>query len=419
MTLRQLSTLYLMAASGFVIAIGFSHHPDWRHNAEAAASYVRLHGGEAAVAVNDHVIRPSAAFIGRESVALYESAHERWAPAPVRVAAPRPAPQRVAVKTKPVLHVVPPPAIAQATPPKPIEQVANSASPPIERYVPHLVRITPALRPAIVPESPAQVANEAPQPEKQEKQAKLTLAPEAMASRESAPATTSTFSPPSSVPPSSGEIARVEQRLRDSLTSEMFENFGLFLYVSKAAAGPWAQHMYVFQKQANGDLALLHTWPVSTGREKVEFNAAGLKLPSFTPAGYYQLDPKRFYPHYRSVQWDQPMPYAMFFNWVDRGDQTGLAIHGAAGEDVGLLGTRASAGCIRLAPENARVLFSLIRENYKGLTPKFAYDKRTATMMNNGMLLHDVDGRVQLANGYKVLVFIENYGGENVVAALF
>jgi len=26
---------------------------------------------------------------------------------------------------------------------------------------------------------------------------------------------------------------------------------------------------------------------------------------------------------------------------------------------------------------------------------------------------------VQLAQGYKVLVFIENYGGENVVAALF
>jgi len=257
MTLRQLSTLYLMAASGFVIAIGFSHHPDWRHNAETAASYVRLYGGETAVAVNDHVIRPSAAFVGRESAALYESVRKRWAP---------------------------------ATPPKPIEQVASNAPPPTERYVPHLVRITPALRPAIVPESPAQVAGEAPQ---QEKQAKLTLAPEATAPREAAPVNPSTLSPPPSVAPASGEVARVEQRLRDSLTREMLENFGLFLYVSKAAAGPWAQHMYVFQKQANGDLALLHTWPVSTGREKVEFNAAGLKLPSFTPAGYFQLDPKR------------------------------------------------------------------------------------------------------------------------------
>ena len=34
-------------------------------------------------------------------------------------------------------------------------------------------------------------------------------------------------------------------------------------------------------------------------------------------------------------------------------------------------------------------------------------------------MLHDNDGRLELAKGYKVLVFIENYGGENVVAALF
>ena len=415
MTLRQLSTLYLMAASGFAIAIGFSHHPDWRHNAETAAIYIRVHGGEAAVAVNEHVIRPSAAFIGRESVALYQAARARWAPAPVRVAATKPMPQRLATAMKAVPHKAPPPAIAKATPPRPIEQVAK-ASPPTEQYVPHLVRITPPLRPTIVPAPPAQVASEAP---RQEKQERMTLAPEAMAPRQGAPANATASAPPPSEPPTGSELARVEQRLRDNLTHEMIENFGLFLYVSKASAGPWAQHMYVFQKQANGDLALLYNWPVSTGREKVEFNADGLKLPSFTPAGYYELDPKRFYPHYRSVQWDQPMPYAMFFNWVDHGSQTGLAIHGAAGEDVGLLGTRASAGCIRLAPENARVLFSLIRENYKGLVPKFAYDKRTATMMNNGMLLHDVDGRVQLASGYKVLVFIENYGGENVVAALF
>ena len=49
------------------------------------------------------------------------------------------------------------------------------------------------------------------------------------------------------------------------------------------------------------------------------------------------------------------MPYAMFFNWENHGYQTGLAIHGATGDDIGLLGTRASAGCVRLSPENARV----------------------------------------------------------------
>ena len=46
-------------------------------------------------------------------------------------------------------------------------------------------------------------------------------------------------------------------------------------------------------------------------------------------------------------------------------------------------------------------------------------DRRTGTMSNQGILLHDASGKVQMAEGYKVLVFIEDYGGENVVAALF
>ena len=40
-------------------------------------------------------------------------------------------------------------------------------------------------------------------------------------------------------------------------------------------------------------------------------------------------------------------------------------------------------------------------------------------MSSDGILLHDRQGHVQMAEGYKVLVFIENYGGDNVVAALF
>jgi hypothetical protein len=224
---------------------------------------------------------------------------------------------------------------------------------------------------------------------------------------------------PADRPPSAAELVQIEQHFRSSLTQEMLANFELFLYVSKADHGAAAQRMYVFQKQGSGDLSLLYNWPVSTGREKNELAPNGSRAPSFTPAGYYELDAQRMYLHHFSGQWQQPMPYAMFFNWEDHGFQTGLAIHGASGDDIGLLGTRASAGCVRLAPENARVLFSLIKANYKGLMPKFAYDKRTATMSNQGVMLHSTDGRLEMAEGYKVLVYIENYGGENVVAALF
>jgi lipoprotein-anchoring transpeptidase ErfK/SrfK len=241
-----------------------------------------------------------------------------------------------------------------------------------------------------------------------------------------APQTTSPQPAPSSVAslpprgaPSAAEIIRVEQRLKDRLTSEMLENFSLFLYVSKADSGPWAQRMYVFDKQPSGDLVLLYNWPVSTGREQVEFNPAGKQLVTDTPTGYYELDPHRAYEHYRSAEWGQPMPYAMFFNWVKNGNQTGLAIHAASGDDVARLGQRASAGCVHLSEDNARTLFTMIRSQYRGLAPRFAVDRRTGTMSNEGILLHDASGNVQMADGYKVLVFIEDYGGENVVAALF
>jgi L,D-transpeptidase-like protein len=225
--------------------------------------------------------------------------------------------------------------------------------------------------------------------------------------------------PASSAQASPAEIVRVAQRLHDSLTREMYENFALFLYVSKADHGPWAQHMYVFKKDQQGDLSLLYNWPASTGREKDEIAADGTRQPSITPQGYYQLDPGRMYTTHFSGQWHEPMPHAMFFNWEKDGLQTGLAIHGAVGLEIAQLGNRASAGCIRVSPDNAALLFHLIRTEYKGLAPRFAYDRRTATMSNSGVLMRDATGNLKMADGYKVLVFVENYGGENVVAALY
>ena len=183
------------------------------------------------------------------------------------------------------------------------------------------------------------------------------------------------------------------QHMKVSLTKELYENFSLFLYVSKAERGPWAQRMYVFQKQPSGDLTMLYNWPVSTGRELIEMAPSGSKAPSYTPQGYYEIDPDRVYKRYRSMQWDQSMPYAMFFNWEHDGLQTGLAIHGATGTDIALLGKRSSAGCVRIDPQNAQLLYRLIRTDYKGLAPRFAYDRRTATMSNDGLLMHDKAGQ--------------------------
>ena len=84
-----------------------------------------------------------------------------------------------------------------------------------------------------------------------------------------------------------------------------------------------------------------YRWDVSTGR-------AGYA----TPAGRYQ--PISMHKRWYSRKYDNaPMPYAIFFHG-------GYAIHGTT--DLKRLGRTASHGCVRLHPDNAATLFSLVKE---------------------------------------------------------
>lgn len=81
-------------------------------------------------------------------------------------------------------------------------------------------------------------------------------------------------------------------------------------------------------------------WKVSTGRTGFE-----------TPTGEYKptwtdID------HTSDTYDNAPMPYAVFFTG-------GYAVHGT--EYVKRLGTAASHGCVRLAPENAEVFYDLVK----------------------------------------------------------
>jgi lipoprotein-anchoring transpeptidase ErfK/SrfK len=85
-----------------------------------------------------------------------------------------------------------------------------------------------------------------------------------------------------------------------------------------------------------------YVWPVSTG------------APGYTtPSGTYH--PFRMEKDHFSKEWDDaPMPHSIFFTGV------GHAIHGSY--HVKSLGRRASHGCVRLAPDNAARLFTLVQE---------------------------------------------------------
>ena len=103
----------------------------------------------------------------------------------------------------------------------------------------------------------------------------------------------------------------------------------LDLYIDKSS-----QQMSVVQ---NG--YLLYVWPVSTGRDRFA-----------TPSGIYA--PERLERSWFSkAYYNAPMPYAIFFH-------NGYAIHGSY--DIARLGGPASHGCIRLHPQNAATLFTMV-----------------------------------------------------------
>src|SRR5215470_18921659 len=105
----------------------------------------------------------------------------------------------------------------------------------------------------------------------------------------------------------------------------------LDLYIDKSA-----QQISIIQ---NG--YLLYIWPVSTGRDRFS-----------TPSGVYK--PERLETSWFSkAYYNAPMPHAIFFH-------NGYAIHGSY--DIAQLGGPASHGCVRLHPQDAALLFAMVKQ---------------------------------------------------------
>src|SRR5918996_3475240 len=85
-----------------------------------------------------------------------------------------------------------------------------------------------------------------------------------------------------------------------------------------------------------------YNWPVSTARPGYR-----------TPTGRFK--PTALVRYHRSTIYDgSPMPYSIFF-------LRGYAIHGSY--EIKHLGRPASHGCVRLHPNNAAALYSLVRKH--------------------------------------------------------
>lgn len=91
----------------------------------------------------------------------------------------------------------------------------------------------------------------------------------------------------------------------------------------------------------------VYVWPVSTARGGY-----------CTPVGRYKpVRLERVW--YSTIYNNAPMPYSIFFH-------RGYAIHGTT--DLANLGRPASHGCVRLHPDNAKILFELVQKNGKAAT---------------------------------------------------
>ena len=195
-------------------------------------------------------------------------------------------------------------------------------------------------------------------------------------------------------------------RVAEVVPADLMPHFDLYLYVSKANSGAFAQHMWVFKRAEAGELRLAHFWPVSTGRERREGYF------TTTPTGLYKLDPHRFKRiHYSSV-WDGArMPFAMFLDYGYSDRRSGLAIHGTMRSTYGRLGSRASGGCIRVATDNARFLFNLIQGSYRGQVPAFAFDEINGHTDRSGQIERDEEGKPVFVEGLRALLIVDDFGG--------
>jgi hypothetical protein len=215
----------------------------------------------------------------------------------------------------------------------------------------------------------------------------------------------------SDVDPNALQADAVAQRLKDSVPSELFSYFDMYLYVSKAADGAWAQHMFVFHRASSGRLVFEESFPVSTGRERQE------KYFTSTPTGLFELDPNRFDRDHRSHRWhNAPMPWAMFLDYTIHGHLAGVALHSGIHHEADL-GHRASGGCVRMPPEKAEEYFKRFQAEEYGEVPVLAFDGSSTN--TDGRVVREESGRPRLTSGYKVLVVIQNYpGGPAFVAVL-
>lgn len=182
-------------------------------------------------------------------------------------------------------------------------------------------------------------------------------------------------------------------------TQPWTKEFRYVVVVNKANTGKDAQTIKVFEYGQ-----LIREEKISTGRD--EFERKGehhSKADSWTvtPTGYYT--PTFLSKDHRSSAYGgrfswltggTKMPFAIFFNG-------GIALHEAPKGTEGMLGKKASGGCVRLPSSLASDLFYRIQETEGAKNPRFNV---------NGTAMLDAQGNQMYAtkSAFSALIVVQN-----------
>ena len=177
------------------------------------------------------------------------------------------------------------------------------------------------------------------------------------------------------------------------------KEFRYVIVVNKANTGKEAQTVKVYEYGQ-----LISTQKASTGRDAFERkgeNHSKRDSWTVTPTGYYtptflsRLHKSSAYGgKFSWLTGGTKMPFAIFFNG-------GIALHERPNGTEGMLGKKASGGCIRLPAGFAEELFTRVQETAGSRNPRFNVD---------GTPILDAAGKQMYAtkDGYSTLVVVQN-----------
>ncbi len=184
--------------------------------------------------------------------------------------------------------------------------------------------------------------------------------------------------------PQSSAILSLQQSHQKYKLNPLNE-YPLVVVINKATQGKTAQRMVVYRNGKRHGVFV-----VSTGREKPEVAKSGKRYTSVTPLGWFT--PTRLVRNHVSATWQARMDFSIFFIG-------GIATHAAAKESLKDLGRRASGGCVRLQPQQARFLFDEVMSMGKGWVTR--YDR-------SGKPLRNKKGQIQKIHTWKMLILVVN-----------